>query len=563
MTSTFLGLNTAVNGLMAAQNAMDTAGHNIDNANTPGYSRQRVDLVASPSLQQWGLSSNGPGQLGTGVQVQDITRLRSQFFDSQYRNQNQSLGQAQVQQDTLNQVTSIINEPSSTGISNALQNFWNAWDTLQSNPSDVSARTEVQQSGVSLTQTLNQTANQLSSLHGDVQNSLSSRLQQANSYISQIAQLTNQIQKIQPNGNNPNDLMDKRDQLVDKLSQLSSVAVTQSGSSYQVSVGGAVVVSNGQAGTMSASATSPQQIQATYFNTTTQAFDSTQPNTSLTQAGGALQGTLDSLGYVQSYQTDLNNIAQALAGSSTSGQGKMNATLVGTWSVAGPTGGGAPTFPVSGTFADGTAFTQGSPVSSYTSQNITTSTNPDGTVVANIPAGATVTVYGINGLQQIGFSQTGAGKPLFTTNPPGQPLDATNISIGLTPPDIAAGTAVQPGTTLAMPGDGTLAGAVSAVKDATTTFPSPANPTQTMTGTIDNYLQGVVGQLGIQGQTANNDVTNGQALVQQMQSQRQSVSGVSLDQEMSNVVQFQQAYNASAKIISTINQMLQTLLANV
>jgi len=541
VTSTFLGLNTAVNGLMAAQNAMDTAGHNIDNANTPGYSRQRVDLAASPSLQQWGLSSNGPGQLGTGVQVQDITRLRNQFFDSQYRNQNQSLGQAQVQQDTLNQVTSIINEPSNTGVSNALQNFWNAWDTLQSNPSDVSARTEVQQSGVSLTQTLNQTANQLSSLNGNVQNSLSSRLQQANSYISQIAQLTDQIQKIQPNGNNPNDLMDKRDQLVDQLSQLSSATVTQSGNSYQVSVGGAVVVSNGQAGTLSASATNPPQIQSTYFNTTTQAFDTTQPATAIAQPGGALQGTLDSLGYVQSYQADLNNMAQALAGSQTLGQGKMSATLVGAWSVAGPSGGGAPTFPVNGTFADGTAFTQGSPVSSYPSQNITTSTNPDGTVVAAIPAGATVTVYGINGLQQIGFSQTGAGKPFFSTNPPGQPLDATNISVGLSAPDIAAGTSVQPGTTLAMPGDGTLAGAVSAVKDATTSFPSPANPGQTMTGTVDNYLQGVVGQLGIQGQKANNDVTNGQALVQQLQSQSQSVSGVSLDQQMNNVVQFQQS----------------------
>jgi flagellar hook-associated protein 1 len=557
---TFLGLNTAVQGLMAAQNAIDTSSHNIDNANTPGFSRERVNLVESPSLQVWGLSSQGPGQMGTGVQVGSITRLRNQFLDDQYRGQNQALGQAQVQQDTLNQITGIINEPSDTGVSNALQNFWNAWDTLQSNPNDLSARTEVQQSGVTLTQTLNQTASQLADLQTNVQSNLSSRVTQANSMVSQIANLSQEIQQQSSiPGVNPNALLDQRDALLDQLSQLGSVSVIQSGASYQVSLGGSVVVSNGQSATVGLSATN--QVQATFYDSTTQSFDTTQPLTTITSPGGALQGTIDSMGYVQSYQNDLDTIAQSLAGAN--GQGSMQVTLPGSWSLV-TASGSTPTFPVSGTFADGISFTAGDAVDlpQYASENITTTTS-GGKMTATIPAGATVDVNGINGLEEIGYAQSGPGQTFFVTSPTGQPITALNITVTISPADIAAGTAAQPGTDQAMPGDGTLAGAISGVKNQSTSFANPANPSQTMNGTIAGYVKSVVSELGIQGQQANNMVTNEQALTQQIDTQRQSVSGVSLDEEMANVVQFQQAYNASAKMVDTINQMLQTLINSV
>ncbi len=565
MPSTFMGLQTAVRGLMAQQLAIDTTSHNIDNANTPGYSRQRVDLVESPALNLPGVGVN-PGQLGTGVQSEDITRLRDRFLDSQYQNQNQYLGQAQVQQDTLNKITGIINEPSNTGISTSLQNFWNAWDKLGSNPGSLSARTEVQQTGVTLAQTLNQTSNQLTSLSTDIRNNLSARVTQVNSNLGQIANLNQEIQNVQATGQTPNDLMDQRDELVDQVSQLANVTVSQTAATptkpaiYQLSIGGQVVVANNQVGTLSVSSSSPVGIQVTHFDSTTQAFDTTAPLDNILSPGGELQGTLNSLGYVASYQGNLDNIAQALAGTST--QGQMNVKLQGTWSLVGITGGGTPTFPVSGTFADGTTFAKGDPITkpAYASEGITASTNSDGTVVATIPSGATVTVNGLNGLQQIGFSQSGLGQAFFVSSVVGQPINAANISVGVTAPQIAAGTRVQPGTTVAMPGDGTLAIAMSGVKDIQTSFPNPTNSTLTMTGTVNNFLQAVVGQLGIQGQQANNQVTNQQSLVQQLDKQRQSVSGVSLDEEMASMIKYQQAYSASAKMISTISQMLDTLM---
>jgi len=564
MLGTFLGLETAFRGLMTQQNAIDTASHNISNANTEGYSRQRVDMTASQALEVPGLMSTNPGQIGTGVQVEDITRLRDQFLDGQYQNQNQNLGQAQVQQDTLQKVTGIINEPSDTGISASLQNLWNAWDQLGSNPASLSARTEVQQTGITFAQTLNQTASQLVSLQTNVQSNLSSRVTQVNAMLGNIASLNQQIASIQAMGKQPNDLMDQRDETVDQLSQLSNVTIANQPNGYQVSIGGNVVVSGTQVGQVGvASGSNPPTLQTTHFNTTTQVFDTTVSADALTAPGGALQGTLDSIGYISSYQNDLDTIAQSLAGTAT--QGKMNVKLPGTWSIVGPSGGGTPTFPVGGTFADGTSFNKGDAVSLYPNEGITTSTNSSGNMVASVPAGATVTVNGLNGLQQIGFSEVGPGQDFFVPSVPGQPISAANISVQLSATQIAAGTSAEDsaGAMVALPGDGTLAIAMSSVKDAPSTFTDPSAPTQTMTGTVNDYLQAVVGQLGIQGQKANNDVTNQQSLVQQLSNQRQSVSGVSIDEEMTNIIKYQQAYNASAKMVSTVNDMLTTLIQSV
>ncbi|MCL6593452.1 MAG: flagellar hook-associated protein FlgK, partial [Alicyclobacillus sp.] len=115
-------------------------------------------------------------------------------------------------------------------------------------------------------------------------------------------------------------------------------------------------------------------------------------------------------------------------------------------------------------------------------------------------------------------------------------------------------------------GDGTLAITASNLKNSQVQFTSPSGSSVQMPltkGTLDAFLQAVIGQLGVQGQQANQQVTNLQALVQQVDTQRQSVSGVSIDEEMSDIIRFQQAYNASAKVISTLNEMLDELMQNV
>jgi flagellar hook-associated protein 1 len=573
MTSTFFGLETSVRGLMGQQLAIDTTSHNIDNANTPGYSRQRVDLTESLPL------SMIPGQLGTGVQIEDVTRLRDTFSDNQYHDQNQLLGQAQVEQDSINKITGIINEPSNTGISTALQNFWNAWDKLGSNASDLSARTEVVQTASTLTEVMNQTSSQLTDLSTNITNSLSTRVDQTNSLLSQVANLNTQISQITSTGETPNDLLDQRDEAVDQLSQLAKVSVTQVGSSYQVSIGDPNTVPPSQFVAVSGATAQNIELSGTtmtirHFDSsaTPPAFDNSIPPVmdTITASGGELQGTLNSITDISNYQGYLNNIAQVLAGTSTDPTiGSMTVTLPGAWTIVGPAGGGAPTYPagVSGTLADGTTtFASGDTVVSTPGNGITidASSTPQ---VATIPAGTSVTVKGLNGLLALGYSQSGSGSanPFFVPSVAGSTITAANITVGVSAPQIAAGTSatVSGGSATAVTGDGTLAIAMSNLKDITTTFPNPTDPTNKMTGTIDNFIQSVVGELGIQGQQENNTVTSQQSLVQQIDNQRQSVAGVSIDEEMANMIRYQQAYNASAKMVSTINDMLTTLMQNV
>lgn len=127
MRSTFHGLETSKRGLFAQQTAMNTTGHNIANANTVGYSRQVVNFTASRPIEVPGISSStAPGQLGTGVNFSDIGRVRESFLDGQYRDQNQSLGNWEVQRATLGRIEEIINEPSETGMSSVLDDFWNS-----------------------------------------------------------------------------------------------------------------------------------------------------------------------------------------------------------------------------------------------------------------------------------------------------------------------------------------------------------------------------------------------------------------------------------------------------
>ncbi|SFV05210.1 flagellar hook-associated protein FlgK [Alicyclobacillus macrosporangiidus] len=553
MLGTFLGLEIAKRGLQTQQAAIEVTAHNISNANTPGYTRQRVDLVATQPLEVPGLTSAIPGQVGTGVQVDKIERLRDDYLDTQYRQQNSYLGSWQAQQDALQKVTAILNEPSDTGLSTVMQNFWNAWDKLSSNPNDLAARNLVVQTSVTVAQTLNQTANQLSQLQDDLNASLSATVDQVNSYLTQIARLNQQIDSVLDDGKQPNDLMDQRDYLIDQLSNLADVSVqTDTAGRITLSIGGQVVLDD-QTVTPDPSDSSKPLLQVT--------TDTTNPNYPLTigVTSGKLQGLVAALNTVKSYQSDLDAFAYSLA------DGPITVTLAGNWTIYADATGtatlpvdiqiGSDKYPASTRLADvakdhpelGIAI---DPVSGD----------------ATIPQGKSITVFGLNGLLQMGYDQNGSqGKPLFVINPATTDSNVTAANITVNP------AISQDVTTLAASftktaGDGTLAMTVSSVKLAQVQFSDPNDATASMPlrqGTFDSFLQAVVGQLGIQGQQADQQVSNQQALVQQIDMQRQSVTGVSLNEEMSNLIQYQQAFNASAKVVQAVNDLLTTLINSV
>ena len=164
--SSFMGLQTALRGLLASQEAIDTTGHNIANANTPGYSRQRANLTESNALTIPAYSNvtGGGVQLGTGVDVTTINRIRNMFLDIQYRAQNTTSNYASTQASILDQVQTGLAEPSDHGLQSQLSAFWSAWSDLANAPTSAAAKQTVIDNATSLTQTFNAIDQQLSTI---------------------------------------------------------------------------------------------------------------------------------------------------------------------------------------------------------------------------------------------------------------------------------------------------------------------------------------------------------------------------------------------------------------
>lgn len=548
MLSTFFGLETAMRGVRANQDALDVTSNNVDNANTPGYSREVANLATTNALQ---LPGDGPiaTQVGTGVQVASITRDRNAFLDTKYRQQNATTGEWTVDQNTLNQVTAVMNEPSSTGLSTVMQNFWASWSQLGSNPGNLSAAQEVQQNAVTVASALNQMASQYSQLSGDLNTQLSTTMDQANSYMQGIAKLNGQISTAQNAGASPNNLLDQRDLLVDKLSNLVDVKTSTQNGQFTLTVG------NNSSPAIGGS-TVNQELVPQGGSTSSSFLTAIYPTSATT---GQLKGIEDSIATVQQYSDNLNLFAQRLA------TGSTTVSLDGNWQFQ-PSGS---TMPVSGTLPDGTTFDSTTSISSLTSHGVTVDNK---TGLVEVPSGTKVTVDGLNGLMKLGYAQAGqgSGQPdFFTSGSAGTAMTAGNIQVGVTAGQV--GFALRPQITTsngstslsALSGDGTLAMTASDMKSASLSFQSASGNGMQMSGTLDQFLQAQVGQLGIQSQTANHEVTNQNSLLQQIDNQRQSVSGVDLNEEMTNMIKYQQGYNASAKVVATVNDMLNTLINGI
>lgn len=214
MSGLFGTFNTARSGMSVQQRNIDVTNHNISNANTEGYSRQRTQVVTNNPYTIEG----GAGQVGTGAQIQAIERVRDNFVDYQIRGETGVLGKYEVRNRYLHEVESIFNEPSDTGISNMMGKFYDSWQELSKQPSSSNARTVVAQQSAALADTLNHTYTKLDELQTNSQEMLKSSVTEVNSLLTQIDGLNKEIVSVTVGGNTPNDLMDRRDLLLDKLS---------------------------------------------------------------------------------------------------------------------------------------------------------------------------------------------------------------------------------------------------------------------------------------------------------------------------------------------------------
>jgi flagellar hook-associated protein 1 FlgK len=291
--STFTGLQTSLSGLLAHQQAIDTTSHNVSNANTEGYSRQEAVLGATNPLEIVG-GQNGLSYLGTGVSVQDFKRIRDGFLDLQYRAQNMQVGDQATRSTQLDQVELVLAEPSDNGISAQLSKFWNGWADLSNSPDDAAARQALIDQGANLASAFKTVDDQLTTVKSQATAeyaSLTGAGGDVPALANEIAQLNAAIKQDMANGDAPSDLMDRRDLLLDKLSKLAQVRVTDLG-------GGTIRVDLGDAA------------QPLVNDSTV-----TWPQT-LTSPGGKLGALIDIAktgGVIDSYRADLNNVVKTLA----------------------------------------------------------------------------------------------------------------------------------------------------------------------------------------------------------------------------------------------------------
>jgi flagellar hook-associated protein 1 len=228
---TLQGLQTALSGLIAEQTALDTTGNNIANANTEGYSRETALMEPNPPIPISAISAQtGEGaQLGAGVTTASITRIRNLYLDAQYRAQNSSLGAATADAEVLERAQAAFNEPSTAGIATQLSKFWSAWNSLAESPGEP-AKDTVVAAGEQLATSFNELSAQLTTFAtqaGEEYNSLTGPSGEVEDYANQLAQLNRQIKLAEEAHQPPNTMLDRRDQLLDKLSSLANITVTE------------------------------------------------------------------------------------------------------------------------------------------------------------------------------------------------------------------------------------------------------------------------------------------------------------------------------------------------
>src|SRR5919204_998915 len=232
--STFFGLETTLRALLAQQSALDTTGHNIANANTEGYSRQSAVLGSTDAYQVTdGARQATIASIGTGVEIQAYNRIRDGFLDLQYRAQNMVLGQQSTTSGALAQVQTALAEPGDDGISNLLSGFWDAWNNVANDPSSTASRQALVEQAKTLTTSIQSLYSQLSQASSDASSEYGSLTASPGGEVAQdAAELSNlnlAIKRAVASGDTPNDLYDRRDQILDKLSQLGQVSITDLG----------------------------------------------------------------------------------------------------------------------------------------------------------------------------------------------------------------------------------------------------------------------------------------------------------------------------------------------
>jgi len=223
MASTFFGLNIGNSGLYAYQSALDTTAHNITNAETEGYTRQVMGQKASQALRM----NSTYGMAGTGVTVTGVNQMRELYYDEKYWSNSKLYGEYSSKSHYMTEVENYFNELNDDGFTTTFNSLYNSLEELQKNPTSATVRTQVINYAESLTEYFNSISTNLNTVQEECNFEIKNQVDQINSTAQQIAALTKQIVTLEVQGGKANDLRDQRALLVDELSQIAKITVSE------------------------------------------------------------------------------------------------------------------------------------------------------------------------------------------------------------------------------------------------------------------------------------------------------------------------------------------------
>lgn len=512
MRSTFMGLEASKRGLFTQQSALYTTGHNISNANTEGYTRQRVNMEATLGYPGPGLNApKTPGNIGTGVQASAIQRMRDQFVDRQYRQESNKLGYWEATSKAIMQMEDVMKEPSEYGINQAFTDFWKAMEDVIDDPRSSSARQVLVSKGEALAESFNYIDTQLKLIQSNLGNEMRVSTREINSILKQIAALNKQIQAVEPNGYMPNDLYDARDVLIDQLNEYLPVSISNvpSGGNALDIAEGSITIKFGDIVLVDGDKYRKIQVQAENGNEIN---------------GENLEDVFSQIGITELQIADVHEEHEKL---------------------------GAENYSVESVKYENMDAYKGKLISLIDSYGRVNQNNPEKPIglypemIQKLDLLVSEFVKEFNAAQNAGFDLNGnTGANMF--DPAGVTAATIKIAAGFEPKQIAASD--TPGEL----GNNKNMMILSALSKK-----SIANLNN---GSFQSYYQSLVGDLAVKGQEAIRMQFNSETLKLQIENSRASMHSVSLDEEMTNLITFQQAYNANARMITVVDETLDKII---
>ena len=618
MGSTFSGIELGKRSIMAHTDAITTAGHNISNANTEGYSRQRVQLKEFDPLYKPDLErAERAGMIGQGMDSQSINRVRDELLDQRITEQQHSESYWETRSKYYTMIEQIYNEPNDVSIRSNMDKFWEGWQELSVHPESQAARQAVVTRGESLADSIKTKWEALMGVGNLINGDIEATVKQVNDYTRQIAALNAEIVRSRGMGDNPNDLLDRRDLLVDKLSKIINITSDRRDSDeFMVHLDGHVLVQGGIARGF--------ELETVVDNNGYDKLVWKDTGNDAVIKGGTLGALIelrdvDIRSEVQSLNTMTMNFSDLVNDIHRNGYGANNVTgldfftqhsfvenvngnydrdgdgtldhsyifrftgttklnpqeqigLEGVMTLSGPGGNVQvayhPTYTVE-TVINRINDSNGE-VKAYLDRNNnlvlkgTTASaveNPDFVIRHVEDSGFFLTGYtGI--LQASGaagaydYAQADAVQALagaqFAVSPVLNPAGYIEVNQALKNDVMSVAAAYKDNSGNVNAGDGRAAVEIAAIRN-----------TKVMIGherTFDDYFADSVTNVGLKGEQAENMHLSHSAVMEDLRSLRDSISGVNIDEELADIIKFQHGYNAAAKFVTVWDSLLDTII---